>query len=63
MITHRDESYSEKMFARLNVFRQENIMIDLTIVVEVSRTLTQKVFKKKNSKKFSKKNSKSFQKK
>lgn len=34
MITHRDEGYSEKMFARLNVFRQENIMIDLQIVVE-----------------------------
>ena len=38
MITHRDEGYSEKMFARLNVFRQENIMIDLQIVVEVRKT-------------------------
>ena len=35
MITHREDGYAENMFRKLNVYRKENRMIDITIVVEV----------------------------
>jgi len=37
MITHRDEQHHEQLFMRLNLFRKENMLVDLTIVVEVRK--------------------------
>ena len=37
MITHRDEQHHEQLFMRLNLFRKENMLVDLTIVVEVGK--------------------------
>jgi hypothetical protein len=37
MITHRDEQHHEQLFMRLNLFRKENMLVDLTIIVEVRK--------------------------